>query len=153
MTFSTTLFVISWICFFVFADKKKIIYFYPTCLLATYFSAAVDFLFTEHYPLWDYPHGTKMQTYIYHLMQQFGIYPVVTYLFLQTIPKRKTKFKLIRHIFYWTLLAIFIEWLAITTHFMEHMKWWNLGYSYTADWLLFFLFYGHFRWWNKKLQE
>jgi hypothetical protein len=149
MTFSVSLFVISWICFFIFADKKKFHLFYPTCLFASYLACATDFLLTEHYVLWDYPEGTKMQTYSYHLMQQLGVYFVVSYLFLQNLPQRKHTFTLFRYVFYWTLLALLIEWLATTTGFMKYGKWWKLGWSYLCDWLLYFIFFFHHRWREK----
>lgn len=107
MAFSITLFLISWSCFIIFSDKRRLHYFYPTCLLAIYMSCAVDFFATEHYILWDYPQGTKVQTNFYHLLQQLGVYPVVTYLYLQTLPKNNhRKWRVVRHIFYWSILAL-----------------------------------------------
>ena len=150
MTFSITLFVISWICFFIFADRKNFHLFYSTCLLSAYLSSAVDFFATEHYVLWDYPQGTRLQTYLYHLMQQFGVYPVVVYLFLQTLPKKEDKFHLIRHVFYWTIFSIVVEWLATQIGFMKYEKWWNSGWSYFSDWILFFVFYLHYKWRSNK---
>jgi hypothetical protein len=123
MTFSVTLFASSWICFFIFADKKKFHLFYPTFLFSAFIACAADFFATEHYLLWDYPQGTKIQTYFFHLMQQFGIYPVVTYLFLQTRPKQQITLTLTKHIFYWTILAIVLEWLALKMGFIKHEKW------------------------------
>lgn len=149
MAFSITLFVISWICFAIFADKSKFHLFYPTCLLAIYLSCAVDFFATEHYILWDYPQGTKIQTYFYHLLQQLGVYPVVTYLYLQNLPKQDKNGALILHIFYWSILAFCIEWLAINSGYMKHVKWWSLGCSYIADWILYYIFYRHHKWREK----
>ncbi len=149
MAFSVILFVLSWIAFFVFADKKKFRLFWSTCLLGMYLAATVD-LFVHHYPLWDYPKGTKLEQYSYHLLQQLGVYPIVIYLYIQTLPRKKQSIvSMIRHILYWSLLALFLEWLAINTGYMEYKKWWNLGWSYLADWLLFFLFYCYFKWWER----
>ncbi|WP_367749805.1 CBO0543 family protein [Ammoniphilus sp. 3BR4] len=97
--------------------------FIPRALLAIYMSCAVDFFATEHYILWDYPQGTKMQTYFYHLLQQLGVYPVVTYLYLQTLPKNNhRKWRVVRHIFYWSILALSIEWLALNTGYIKIRK-------------------------------
>lgn len=153
MIFSVSLFVISWICFYLFADKKKFTIFYPSCLLSLYLSCAVDFFATEHYILWDYPQGSKIQTYFYHLLQQFGVYPVVTYLFLQTLPKNQNILHMLRHVFYWSILSITIEWLAISVGYMEHLKWWNLGWSYLCDWILYFIFYSHHKWREKWIEH
>lgn len=146
MLFSIPLFIISWISFFIFADKSRFHQFYPTCLFAAYLSCAVDFLATEHYVLWDYPKGTRTQTYLYHVLQQWGVYFVVVYLFLQKLPKKQKLLTFIPYVFYWTLIALMIEWIAVKTGFMKHEKWWGLQWSYVADWALYFLFYFHHKW-------
>jgi hypothetical protein len=149
MTFSLTLFVTSWVCFLIFSKKNKLRLFYSTCLLAMYLASIVDLLGGHHFPLWDYPDPSNIHAFIYHVLQQFGVYPVVVYLFLQTLPKQQNLITMSLHIFYWSIIALVIEWIAIKTGFMKYKNWWNLGWSYLADWILYFIFYWHHKWWNK----
>lgn len=152
MIFSIVLFVLSWICFSFFADKQRFFSLAPTCYIAMYLACTTDLL-VHHYPLWDYPAPNKMQTYWRHLLHDLGIYPVVTYLFLQTLPIRQNTLTLVRHIFHWSLFAIFIEWLAIKAGVMKHQLWWNFGYSYASDWLLYLIFYSHHKWREKHTKQ
>jgi len=85
MLYFVTLFVLSWTWFIGLADKTKFRIFFPTCLLAMYLASTVDF-YAHHYGLWNYPAPTDKQTYWYHLSQQFGIYPIVVYFYLQWLP-------------------------------------------------------------------
>lgn len=151
MIFPIILFLSSWLCFLILADKKKFFHFAPTCYVTLIISLAADILII-HYPLWDYPAATKIQALWKHLMDDFGIYFVFTYFFLQALPKRKTIKTVFRHLFGWTLLAILIEWIALRTGNFRHGLWWNLGYSYLANWLLFSIFYGYYRLHNKYTQ-
>lgn len=149
MTFSIIIFVLSWICFLVFGDKKRFIELSPTCYLAMYFACTTDMM-TNVYPLWEYPASDKLHVFYRHVLHDTGIYPVVTYLFLQTLPEHETAFYVVRHIFYWSLLAISVEAIAMATNNMEHHLWWNFGWSYTSDWVLYGIFYAHFRWRRKN---
>lgn len=145
MTFSIILFVISWLCFFVFSDKKKFYLIVPTCYIAMFLASTSDMM-TNVYPLWEYPAPNKKQIFFRHILHDTGIYPVVTYLFLQTLPKNRNFSTVVLHIFYWSILAILIEWITIKTGNMKHGLWWNFGCSYIADWVLFTLFYFHHKW-------
>jgi hypothetical protein len=145
MAFSITLFIASWICFLIFADKKKLFDFMPTCYIAMILGFTTDLLI-HHYPLWDYPAATKMHSFGRHMLDEFGVYFVVSYLFLQTLPKKQTILAVSRHIFYWTLLAVILEWIALITGSMKHGLWWNLWCSFIADLFLFVLFYSHHKW-------
>lgn len=148
MTFSIILFISSWLSFFIFADKKKFITLAPTCLLAMYLACTSDMM-TNVYPLWEYPASDKLHQFFRHLLHDTGVYPIVTYLFLQTLPRRKARLTVIRHIFYWSILAFIIEWIATRTGSMKYHLWWNRGCSFAADWILFFLFYEHHKWREK----
>lgn len=145
MTFSIIQFIISWGCFILFADKKKFYLIVPTCYTAMYLACTTDMM-TFVYPLWEYPAATKIQVFFRHILHDTAIYPVVTYLFLQTLPKKQSVFSIARHMFYWSILAISIEVIAIKTGNMNHHLWWNFGFSYLADWILFVIFYFHHRW-------
>lgn len=149
MVFSITLFVVSWICFFIFADTKKFHLYWTTCLLAMFLACTVD-SFAHDFSLWEYPKPKKMH-YLHHTMQQFGVYPIVVYLYIQTLPQKQNTLSVIRHIFYWSSLAVVIEWLATRTGYMEYQKWWNLGWSYLCDWILYLIFYFHHKWREKHV--
>lgn len=144
MLFSNTIFILSWLCFIFFADKKKFFAFSPTCYIAIILGLITDILI-NHYPLWTYPADTVFQKCIRHYLDDLGVYFVVTYLFLQTLPKRKTLMTIAIHIFLWTIPSISLEIIALSTNSMEHGLWWSLYLSYGADWVLFALFYLHHR--------
>ncbi|WP_432663195.1 CBO0543 family protein [Wukongibacter baidiensis] len=144
MKFSITLFLISWLVFIIFADKKKFFTFSPTCYLAIILGFVTDLLI-HYYPLWSYPGSTDFQKCMRLYLDEFGVYFVVTYLFLQTLPKRKTFITIGVHIFLWTIPSILIEMIALWLESMKHDLWWSLYYSYFADWVLFFIFYLHHR--------
>ncbi|MBB6214766.1 hypothetical protein HNQ80_000851 [Anaerosolibacter carboniphilus] len=148
MTFSIILFIISWLCFFIFADKKKLKGFLSTCYLALILGLTTDLLI-HHYPLWNYPSSSESHCINRHLADDFGVYFVTTYLFLQTLPKDETRLSIARHIFFWSILAISIEFIAIKTHAMKYGLWWNMRYSYIADWILFLIFYIHHKFYNQ----
>lgn len=142
MYFSITVFIVSWIAFIIFADKRKFFIFSPTCYVAIILGFATDLLIV-HYPLWSYPAQSCFSKCIRLYLDDFGVYFVVTYLFLQTLPKKRSIISLIFHIFLWTLPSILLEGIALMTHSMEHDLWWSIFYSYFSDWILFMLFYLH----------
>lgn len=144
MKFSIILFVMSWLSFVIFADKKKFFIFSPTCYLAIILGFVTDVLI-HYYPLWSYPGNSDFEKCIRLYLDDFGVYFVITYLFLQTLPKRKTFIPISLHIFLWTLPSILIETIALWSESMSHDLWWSLYYSYFADWILFSIFYFHYR--------
>ena len=144
MTIGIILFILSWVAFFLFADKKKFPLYVVTGYVAIILAFITDLLMFV-YPLWQYP-GTSIEMFWVQMINSFGLYFVVTYLYLQTLPKKQTIFTVAKHIFYWSLFAIILEFILLSIGFIEHGLWWHLGLSYTADWLLFFIFYMHHRW-------
>jgi hypothetical protein len=145
MTFSVILFILSWSVYFIVADKNKYVYISPTSYIAVILALVTDLLMFV-YPLWEYPSGTNLALFIKQLLNSFGIYFVVTYLFIQYLPKDKSHLQFLLYIFYWTGLSIFIEFVSLKVGYITHSYWWNLGWSYLSDWLLFLLFYYHFMW-------
>lgn len=145
MTFSITLFVISWIFFFIFADKKSFFSISPTCYLAMY-SASIFSMITKVYPFWTYPAPNKVLEILRDLLHDFSLYPITTYFFLQTLPKKQTFYTIALHIFYWTIPATIIECIAIKTGNMIYGLGWNLWRSYFMDWILYGIFYAHHKW-------
>lgn len=144
MIFSGTVFIVSWLLFVFFADKKKFFKFSPTCYIAIILGLGTDLLI-HNYPLWSYPSETLFEKLARHYLDDLGVYFVVTYLFLQTLPKRKTIMTMGLHVFLWTIPSISLEVIALFTQSMEHGLWWSLYFSYAADWVLFIFFYFHHR--------
>ncbi|MFC4766591.1 CBO0543 family protein [Effusibacillus consociatus] len=140
----------SWICFLLLANKKYFLDFSPTCYLGMIIGFLTDIL-TDSYPLWEYDAGSDMQEFLIETLDEFGVYFVTIYLFLQTLPKMQTVWTMTRHIFLWSLYSIALEWVAIKTGYMKHGLWWSLGCSYLSDWLLFISFYLHHKMRDKYL--
>jgi len=135
-------FVLSWICFYVLADRSIWRLYLPACFLSTIMSLTTDVLMTR-YDLWVYEDptglvGPKSQNFF----DDFGIYPVVTYLFLQKFPAKQALSKQFRYLLFWTTLAICIEFVYFIFGWMKHNHWWNHGWSYVADWLIFLVLLG-----------
>ena len=147
MLFSISKFIISWACFILFRNKRKFSLLVPTCYIAVILALITDLLMFV-YPLWKYESATKLQLFIKQMLNSFGIYFVVTYFFLQTLPKKQTPFTVGLHIFYWSVLCILIEVLALRLGYIKHSLWWNLGWSYLADWILFIIFFAHHKYRN-----
>jgi hypothetical protein len=149
MTYSIIKFILSWACFIWFGDKKKFFLIVPTCYVAIILALITDLLMFV-YPLWEYKSQTEMQLFAKQIINAFGIYFVVTYLFLQTLPKSQTILTVGIHIFLWSILCILIEVFAMELGYIHHGLWWNLGWSYFSDWVLFLFFYGHHKWRESK---
>lgn len=145
MTFPIIKFIISWACFIFFGNKKKFSLIAPTCYVAIILALITDLLMFL-YPLWNYESETKIQLFEKQMLNSFGIYFVVTYLFLQTLPKKQNIFNVGLHILYWTILCISIEILAFKLGYISYGLWRNLGWSYLVDWILFLIFYAHHKW-------
>lgn len=141
---ATFTFIISWVVFLVFSNKNK----FPLYVLTGYIGiilALITDLLIFVYPLWNYP-GTRFGTFGIQLLNGFGLYFVIIYFFLQTLPKTQTILSVTRHIFYWSLFAIMLELFYLWIGFIEHGLWWNTGFSYIADWILFVCFFLHHKW-------
>ncbi|KGR79264.1 CBO0543 family protein [Ureibacillus sinduriensis] len=144
MLIGTVTFIIGWLTFLLFSDKKKFPLFVITVYVGIILALITDLMMFV-YPLWHYQ-GTKIEQFCIQLLNGFGIYFVVIYLFLQSLPKKQTVISVIRHVFYWTLFSILLEILYLNIDFIRHGLWWNIGYSYIADWILFIIFYIHHKW-------
>ncbi|MCG8539737.1 MAG: hypothetical protein MJA82_07320 [Clostridia bacterium] len=144
MPFSIILFSVSWLVFIIFSNKRKFFIFSPTCYAAIILGLATDLLI-YNYPLWSYPAKTSFQNLIRVYLDDLGVYFVVTYLFLQTLPKRQTIITVGFHIFLWTIPSIALEGIALFTEAMKHGLWWSIYYSYLSNWILFASFYLHHR--------
>jgi len=128
-------FILEWSVWLVFADKKRWREIFPVCILACMLAWITD-ASTHHYKLWEYDMG-----FISELSNSFGIYIVVTYLFIQWLPDRRFFMRMLAYWFIWTTVAISIEYIHLKTGHMTHHQWWTLWHSYIADWVIFWLFY------------
>jgi len=98
--------ILSWIVWFIWADKSRFQEIFPVSLFAVCIAGIADVI-TYHYPLWDYNGSTN--PIIPDISDNLGIYLVVTYLFIQWLPEKKTFFNLFRYFFIWTAITISIE--------------------------------------------
>jgi len=129
-------FVIVWTFWVFFADKKRWREIAPACVFAGYMAGIADGI-VEHYKLWAF----IPVSIIPDLLDNIGIYPVVTYFFIQWLPKQCTLGRMFSYWFVWTTLTIGIELLHLKTGHMEHYMWWSIYHSYTADWILLWMIY------------
>lgn len=132
-------FLLSWSIWLIFADKKRWREIIPVCIFADFLGSLADII-VEYYKYWEYL-GNVFHPLILDISDELGIYPVVTYLFIQWFPKTQSFWRIFFYWFAWTGLAIIIEYIHLITGHMEHSSGWTLWHSYVADWILFFLFY------------
>jgi len=96
----------------------------------------------HYYKLWDYgDQDHQINKFFIEVFDDVGIYVVTTYLFLQWLPTPHTFKRLFWYFFIWTAIAASVEWIHVATGHMTYHKWWNLGFSYISDWILFWVFY------------
>jgi hypothetical protein len=139
MTFFYARFVIVWACWLLFADKKRWKEIVPVCIFASFLSLITDQIVYFYITYWEY-YGIE-PTIIRSLMDDFGVYIVVTYLFIQCLPQKQTFFRMFSYWFAWTALAITIEYVHLITGHMAHYNGWSLWHSYISDWILYLIFY------------
>lgn len=121
------------------ADKKRWRELLPVGFLAGFIGSTTDNIM-HHYELWSY-HENKVHAIIPELTDDWLVYMVATYLFIQWLPQERKLISLLKYWFVWTGVAVGIEVIHTITDHMEYHKWWNLGHSYLMDWILFWVFY------------
>lgn len=131
--------IIIWIIWLIFADKRRWKEILPVCILASFLGVVADIIVDE-YPYWDYMDNDIHPLYL-ELGDEFEIFPLVTYLFIQWLPKKETLWSMFSYWFLWTGLAIIIEYIHLITGHMDHSYGWTIVHSYIADWILLWLFY------------
>lgn len=129
------LFILSWLTFLFFGDKKRIPELFPTAVFSAFLALLTD-LIMEEYQLWSY-RDKPLSHHGVPLVLDFGVYPVVAYLFMQYLPQ--TLWKRIYWILYWTLGAILLEYVYLKWGLIQHHQWWSLWISYVSDWIIFIL--------------
>ena len=133
-------FMLCWLVWLIFANKKRWKEILPVSILASWFSFIVEAWMHYVYNLWSYPGEIILPLF----GNGFGIYFVVSYLFIQCLPHEKSLKKMIVYLFLWTGFAIIVELLHWRLLQIEYHLWWNIGYSYICDWLLFWIFYKYY---------
>jgi hypothetical protein len=133
-------FLFAWLVWIIFADKRRWRELLPVCIFASFLGIGTDEMM-HHYPLWEYI-GSP---YLIHLADDIAIYPVVIYLFIQWLPRKRTARSLLAYWFVWTGLAVTIELIYVYSGHMRYHQWWTTWHSYAADWFLYWLFYRYHR--------
>ncbi|WP_367759645.1 CBO0543 family protein [Ammoniphilus sp. 3BR4] len=144
--------MISWIVWLIFADKKRWRELFPVSILAGFAGALSDVLM-EKSKLWMYYTKGNEEAGIIETLDDLGIYVVVTYLFIQWLPKKETFWKMFGYWLIWTTIVIVIEWIYVQTGHMKHHSWWTFWHSYIADWFLFLFFYMYYKTFNLEIQS
>jgi len=134
-------FAAEWLVWLIFADKKRWREIFPVSLLATAYGATTDIII-DHYRLWQYDDQTSM---LPALVNTWGIYVVVAYLFIQWLPTHKTFMRMCGYWFVWTGAMIIFEWFHFITGHITYPMWWTIYHSYFADWILFTIFYQYYK--------
>ncbi len=139
MDFFYARFLIAWTCWLLFADKTRWKEMLPVCIFGSFLGLITD-QFTDWYiPYWEY-YGSEPKI-IRNLMDDFDVYVVVIYLFIQWLPKKRLFSNLFFYWFAWTAFAITIEYSHVKTGHMTHYHGWTFWHSYLSDWILFWIFY------------
>lgn len=133
-------FSLSWIIWFLCADKTRWRELLPVSFIATMFALTTDIL-VQHYPLWEF----ICECPIPEITHAFGIYIVVPYLFVQWLPQKQTFIKMLFYWFVWTGFTFIVEYIYVKTGHMYYPLWWRIYHSYIANWVLFFIFYQYYK--------
>lgn len=136
-------FALAWSCWLVFADKDRWREILPVCVFASFLGLISDQIVTFHITYWQYyDSGPRI---IRELLDDFGLYIVVTYLFIQWLPTKRPLVVMVLYWFAWTAFAIIVKFIHVKTGHMQHFNGWNYWYSYLADWLLYTIFYAYYK--------
>lgn len=138
------LFVVSWILFYWKADKRRIRELFGAAVFASLLGSLTDLLMVE-YKLWSY-FGLPQPLFTIPIMLVLSVYPVVSFLFVQGLPDMWLQ--ILWRTLLWSVIAVIFEWITLLTRHIEHLMWWNLGYSFLADIIIFLsiaAFYRYYR--------
>jgi len=133
-------FIVSWLIWFIFANKKRWKEILPVSIFASWISFAVEAWMHYVYNLWSYAGSGILPLF----GNAFGIYLVVPYFFIQYLPQERTLVKMLVYLFLWADFAIVFEFLHWYFSKIEYHLWWNIGFSYLSDWLLFWIFFKYY---------
>lgn len=133
-------FILFWLVWILLADKKRWKELLPVCFFAALIGSTTDTIM-HHYQLWIYE--TMQTNLLADITDDWSVYIVVTYLFIQWLPKDKGFLNMFLYWVAWTTITITIELIHVYSGHMSYPKqsWWNPWWSYGTDWLLFWVFY------------
>lgn len=152
MVFYIVSFILSWIVWLLLADKRRWKELFPVGLFSGYLAGISDDLM-RNIELWSYEIKPKGNALI-ELSTDIGMYIITTYLFIQWFPQKREFWNMFRYFFIWTAITFGIELIYYVTGHIQYHKWWNIGWSYLSDWLLFWLFYQFYKIFNlEKLND
>lgn len=130
-------FILSWLVWLMFANKNRWKEIMPVCIFASWLSFILESWMHYVYTLWSYTELPILSL----LGNGFGVYIVVPYFFIQLLPHKPALKTMLVYFFLWSNFAIIFEFFHWYLLKIEYHLWWNIGYSYLADWLLFWIFY------------
>jgi hypothetical protein len=110
-------FAVEWIIWLLLADKKRWRELFPVAFFASLLGCLTDNVM-HHYRLWEYD-GRILADFT----NDFGTYVVVTYLFIQWLPKGERLWNLFVYWVIWTSLAITYEWFHLKTNHIIYHSW------------------------------
>lgn len=135
-------FIFFWLIFILLADKRRWRELLPVSIFSIALGATTDNIM-HHLLMWSY--DDKQTSLIADLTDDWSVYIVVTYLFIQWLPKNKNFRNMFIYWLIWTTITIAIEFIHVYTRHMTYSTWWNIGWSYLSDWLLFYIFYKYYQ--------
>lgn len=135
--FFIVFFSLTWAGWLVLADKKRWRELFPVSIFASFLGCISDTVM-KHFTLWNYQNPSTLMT---DLSDDFSVYLVVPYLFIQWLPVKKNPLNMLVYWFLWTGFTIGLERIFVVTNHMTYHKFWCSSYSYLSDWVLFWLFY------------
>ncbi|UOF88952.1 cupin domain-containing protein [Fodinisporobacter ferrooxydans] len=138
------IFLISWASFLLFSNKKRIHELYQSSLIGMMMSLTSDAV-TSFHPFWFYNDPeTHLSKFVIQMLDDFGVYPVISYLYIQYMPNSVRKW--LKYTWCWTLAGITIEYMMVNRGYITHQLGWSLSLSYISDWIIFGLLTLHHQW-------
>lgn len=116
-------FILAWLVWLIFANKKRWKEILPVAIFASWISFIVEAWMHYVYNLWTYSGSVILPLY----GNAFGIYIVVPYFFIQLLPNVRSIKKMLVYFFLWTGFAIIFEFFHWYFLQIEYHNWWNIG--------------------------
>ncbi|MFC4767607.1 CBO0543 family protein [Effusibacillus consociatus] len=139
--FFIILFLLSWLWFFLQADKTRLRELFGVAVYSSFLGLITDLIMVK-YALWSYK-GLPQPVFSIPLLLDFGVYPVVAYLFVQNLPG--TWGRILLRTLIWSVFAISLEWIVFKTNHMQYHAWWSTKLSFLADILIYLSIAGVYR--------
>lgn len=143
-------FLLSWSIFAIAAKKHVFHAIHSTALLAVVMSLSSD-IFVRHYPYWLWSFRNMKESpfnVFYELADDFGIYYVIAYLYIQYSPNRLKTW--LPYTSCWTIGGIILEYVIVKNHHLNYFNGWTFLHSFIADWIIFIILSVHYIFFGKK---